>query len=301
MPASSTVNKVVWVNSGGLCAMCREHLCEEDSVAGQYHLIGDVAHIVAEQESGPRGNSPLTLQQRNSEPNLILLCKPEHKKVDDATGTYTVEFLNHTKLSHENWVKSSLSITAVWNTKLVHLSYINVPRLSLLASLEGITVEPYGLGETTALHQLGWELNRVMQSLRGVLQTAELKAIPLDVAVKQPDAKGMVVSFDHEFRTKNIEMPLPGQSFVTPFTGDLKKDPHIYLKLDGFKVVANIDRRWITTTTAFGEFRPSSGRHHFAGLGFVNHFNSQAKFMRITPYVIGMPSNPLIEAIYGTG
>jgi hypothetical protein len=263
--------------------------------------IGDVAHIVAEEEDGPRGVSPLSLEERNSEPNLVLLCKPHHKQVDDDESTYTVNFLTQTKVSHEKWLSSSLSISTVWDTKLFQLYYLNVPRLSLLSSLQGMELGTDQLGGSTALHQLGWELNVVLASFEKVLQNVQVKAIPLDVAVKEQDAKGMIVSFDHTFRTRNIIMPPPGQSFETFFTGDLKKDAHIYTKLNGCKVVANIDRRWVTTTTAFCQFRRSSGRNHFAGLGFVNYFDNQSKTMSITPYVIGIPSNAFTDAFYGSG
>ncbi len=298
MPPSEKSKKIVWTKSGGRCAKCREVLCVTGASAELSHLIGDVAHIVAEEDEGPRGLSILTLEQRNSEPNLLLLCKPHHKLVDDDTTTYTVEALNRMKLAHQNWVESSLSLSAVWDTKLFHLYYINVPRLALLSSLYGISLEATQYGRINALHELGWELNALMSSFKKLLQKVQLKAAPLDFAVREQDANGMVVSFNHTFRTKNIAIPKPGQSFETLFTGDLKTDAHIHCKFGGCKVIANIDRRWITTTTAFCQFRLR--RNRFAGLGFVNNFDSQAKTMYITPYVIGVPSNPSIEAFYGS-
>jgi hypothetical protein len=123
----------------------------------------------------------------------------------------------------------------------------------------------------------GWELNVLMADFEKLLQSVQLRAVPLDSAVEQKDPEGMVVSFNHVFRTKNINMPGLGESFETLFTGDLKKDPHIYCKIGNNKVVARIDNRWITTTTAFVEFRPSGGLNTFAGLGFVNSFDRQKK------------------------
>ncbi len=299
MPPSEKVKKIIWTKSGGRCAKCRDILCVTGVSAEVSHLVGDVAHIVAEEEHGPRGLSTLTMQERNSEPNLVLLCKCHHKLIDDDTTTYTVEILNEMRLAHQNWVASSLSISPVWNTKLFHLYYINVPRLSLLSSLQGVSLEATQYGRINALHELGWELNALMSSFKNLLQKVQLKAAPLDFAIREQGANGMVVSFNHAFRTKNIAIPKPGQSFETLFTGDLKRDAHIHCKLDGCKVIMNIDRRWITTTTAFCQFRLR--RNRFAGLGFVNNFDSQAKTMYITPYVIGVPSNPSTEALYGSG
>ena len=73
-------------------------------------LVGDVAHIVAEKADGPRGNSSLTLGQRNRFANLLLLCKIHHKLVDDQPATYTVSKLHEIKAAHEAWVRRSLTI-----------------------------------------------------------------------------------------------------------------------------------------------------------------------------------------------
>jgi hypothetical protein len=299
MPPSEKIKRIVWTKSGGRCAVCRDVLCVAGTSPDVSHLIGDVAHIVAEERDGPRGQSELTLDGRNSETNLLLLCKPHHKQVDDDPSVYTVEVLSKSKLAHEHWVTSRLSACPVWNTKLFHLYYINVPRLSLLSSLHGIEVDLSKYGRIDSLHQLGWELNGLMAAFKHLLQSVQLRAVPLDSAIREKDVRGLVVSFNHTFRTKNIGIPKPGQGFETFFTGDSRKDPHIYCRIGAHKVIANIDRRWITTTTAFVHFRPSSGRNNFAGLGFVNS-DSQAPTINITPYLIGMPSSPFMEAFYGS-
>ena len=299
MPPSDKVKRVVWLKSGGRCAICRDVLWVEGGEAGLSHFIGDVAHIVAEESGGPRGLSPLITEERNSETNLVLLCKPHHKIVDDDPATHTVAVLAQAKSTHEQWVACSLSSYSVWDTKLFHLYYINVPRLSLLAALQGMTLNLSRYGEIQALHELRWELNGLMAGFQKLLQNVQLRAIPLDSAIQQHDLKGMIVSFDHEFRTKNIQIPQDGHGFETFFIGDLKKDPHIYRRMGGYRLVANIDRRWITTTTAFCQFRPSRGQNHFAGLGFINSFDVKTKIISMTPYVIGMPSNPFMEAFYG--
>jgi hypothetical protein len=185
----------------------------------------------------------------------------------------------------------------VWDTELGHLDYINVPRLALLSSLRGINFDG-DLTRTGSLHELGIEFFGIMSRLTGALQSAQVKAAPLELAVQQKDPTGLVISFDHLFRTKNITAPKAGESCLTRFTGNPKRDPHIYCTAKGYRVIANIDPRWVTTTTAFCRFRPSSGRSRFAGLAFVNSFDRKARSMRITPYVIGIPSNPMMEALF---
>jgi len=74
-------------------------------------VIGEMAHIVAEESDGPRGKSPLSKAQRNSYANLILLCPTHHTRIDKVpTGAleYPVEVLHDTKVQHEEWVRESL-------------------------------------------------------------------------------------------------------------------------------------------------------------------------------------------------
>lgn len=71
-------------------------------------LVGEACHIVAKEPSGPRGDSPLTSEQRDKYTNLILLCNVHHKLVDDQPNTYTVQRLIEMKANHEKWVRESL-------------------------------------------------------------------------------------------------------------------------------------------------------------------------------------------------
>ncbi len=153
MPPSDKVKRIVWVKSGGRCTICRDVLCVEGVSSSLFHFVGDVAHVVAE-------------EQRNSVPNLLLLCKRHHKIVDDDPATYTVDILLQAKTSHDKWVASTLSSNCVWETKLFHLYYINVPRLSLLSSMHGATLDLTEFEPIKALHELGWELNRLMAALK---------------------------------------------------------------------------------------------------------------------------------------
>jgi hypothetical protein len=64
---------------------------------------------VAREPNGPRGSSPLTVAERDSYPNLILLCLEHHKIVDDDPGHWTVERLHEMKAAHEAAVESAMS------------------------------------------------------------------------------------------------------------------------------------------------------------------------------------------------
>jgi hypothetical protein len=300
MPVSEKTKNIVWIKGGGTCAICRQQLLVGYTESSDTHLLGEIAHIVAEQADGPRGDSPLTIEERNHETNLLLLCLNHHKVIDDDPVTYTVESLNSIKAKHEQWVASRLSLEAPWQTKLHNFYYINVPRLNLLASSAGQLLDLSSYGEIVALHELGWGLNGLMAGFKHLLAQVELRAIEIGHAIEYGEnARGLIVSFNQDFRTKNIRMPESVEGYKKAITGDLKKDPHIYADVGRFRVIVKIDPRWITTSTAFCEFRPSSGRGKFAGIGIINSIDSAGRTVSVTPYVIGLPSNPFLEAFYG--
>src|SRR5258706_14760688 len=95
--------KLLWGRAGGVCSMCRLKLSEDKQTSNAAYPFGEQAHIVGEEEAGPRGKSSLTKEQRNSYPNLILLCPTCHTKIDKAPDQYPIEVLYHTKAEHELW------------------------------------------------------------------------------------------------------------------------------------------------------------------------------------------------------
>lgn len=110
MAASNQAKLIVWTKAAGICSFpdCRGQLVQEPANDGAIP-VGEIAHIVAEQSDGPRGKSPLSPEQRNLPPNLMLLCPTHHTEVDKAPQTYTVERLTEFKRRHEAWVRSTLS------------------------------------------------------------------------------------------------------------------------------------------------------------------------------------------------
>lgn len=253
---------------------------------------------MAEQRDGPRGESQLTPQQRNHESNLLLLCFDYHDEIDSDVANYPVERLHAIKAQHLSWVSERLRVEVAWQTKLHNFFYLNVPRLQILSAMSGVTLDLTQYGSFVALHDLGLPLAGLMAGYKQLLERVQLKAVPLATALERgADARGWLVSFDSRFRTKNIDMPRTADEYRSAVRGDLRSDPHIYLKLGGQKLTMVIDPRWITTTTAFVHFRPSSGQGHFAGLGILNSVEHSAA--SVTPLVIGLPSNPFMEALFG--
>ncbi|NLA20154.1 hypothetical protein GPU89_29585 [Burkholderia cepacia] len=169
---------------------------------------GEVAHIVAEQTEGPRGDSPLTPQQRNHESNLLLLCYNHHAEIDTNIEQYPVDRLKDVQVLHASWLADKLRYEAPWTTKLHNFYYLNVPRLLALAAISGRSLDLSRYGQIIALHELGWELNGLMLGFKTLLEQIEVKALPLHRALEIGEAsRGTIVSFDQPFRTKNIDMP----------------------------------------------------------------------------------------------
>lgn len=106
--------KLLWGRSGNRCAFpgCPNQLTM-DSSAGDASTLGEMAHIVGEEDSAksPRGKSALPLNARNIYSNLILLCAHHHTIIDkrENWSDYSVEILHQMKDAHEQRVRESLA------------------------------------------------------------------------------------------------------------------------------------------------------------------------------------------------
>src|SRR5579864_4359568 len=102
--------KLLWGRAAGRCAMaeCRVELFAEATAYDPVVVIGEIAHVAAAADDGPRAAPELTATQRNDYQNLILLCQNCHARIDGQTGYYTVARLEDIKQAHEAWVRASL-------------------------------------------------------------------------------------------------------------------------------------------------------------------------------------------------
>lgn len=106
--------KMLWGAAAGRCSFprCGKPLVAESSPLDRAVLLGEMAHIVAETLDGPRGQSPLPLEQRNRYDNLILLCTEHHTIIDGQPATYMVEGLHRFKAEHEARCQQSFESAA---------------------------------------------------------------------------------------------------------------------------------------------------------------------------------------------
>ncbi|AUJ72419.1 HNH endonuclease [Pseudoalteromonas sp. NC201] len=110
MGISLKTQKMLWGRAASRCAFpdCRKELVFDSTQTDDESIVGEACHIVAKSADGPRGESPLTSEQRDKYNNLLLLCNIHHKVIDDQYLHYTIDLLHEIKQSHEVWVSSQL-------------------------------------------------------------------------------------------------------------------------------------------------------------------------------------------------
>jgi hypothetical protein len=108
MAVSERTRKIIWVESGGRCAICRRQVLTPATETDDPSIFGEEAHIIPTSEGGPRaaGRQGMTQAQIDHHSNLILLCSPHHKQVDDQPNRFTIEELRRIKQAHRDSVGS---------------------------------------------------------------------------------------------------------------------------------------------------------------------------------------------------
>ena len=108
---ASADRALLWSRSGGICGFPDCHVvCVLEATNGDPSvIIGQIAHIEARSDSGPRSNPSLSEQERNAYPNLILLCPTHHRLVDARESTYSVDMLRGWKADCETRFRGYLA------------------------------------------------------------------------------------------------------------------------------------------------------------------------------------------------
>ena len=102
--------KLLWGRAAGRCAMadCRVELFVTEDDYDPVCVIGEMGHIAASSNAGPRAHLELDMRARDSYDNLVLLCRNCHRKVDTLKLSYPRERLLEIKANHEAWVRTAL-------------------------------------------------------------------------------------------------------------------------------------------------------------------------------------------------
>ncbi|MFT8781906.1 hypothetical protein [Acetobacter syzygii] len=270
--------------------------------------IGRAAHIHAAAKGGPRYSPQQTPEERRSAANGIFLCGNCAGMIDQNNGMeYPAEMLlDWKKIAEEEQKEAFISgnpiFSSIWRQKIHYLNYINIPRLELECLRNGYKIK--NIPKITGwLYHMGQQTGIITASFQGILTRIDIASIDIE-KIRYPDDNkykdnliGAIISFNENFRTKNGVHPPVLRGAPPTLTGDIEKDPHIYYENSFLKLIMPYDPRWITTSTAFGDFRPSSGQQKMTGLAVIK--NVAGSNIIASPIVLGFPSNPLMEAFYG--
>lgn len=283
MTYTEKTKKLLWGKSGCVCAFPG---CHKALIGNEGDIQGEMCHIVARNKGGPRwrGNFEGDI---SGEENLILLCAEHHKLVDDFPQKYTEELLHQYKRNHEDEVKARINSGQPWKVNFSQIYYMNLPRIEMLAAVEGINFNS-NVQAGKGLHNLGWDLNYLLLGVSDLMNRMSFHAAPLNTEWRNLHI-GQIVEINDKFRTKNV----PGVDVVDKNKyhpkGDLQRDAHLYSDNEYVRRILTIDPHWLTTTTAFVNFR--SGWIDVAGLGLITCIDKVQKRIIITPYVLGVPKS----------
>lgn len=97
-------------DSAGHCNRpdCRRPLFSDEK--GEDYHIGEMAHIVAAQDKGPRADKKIEAKVKAEYKNLILLCPSCHTEIDKAPDTFSVELLLEWKANHRRVISDAIGI-----------------------------------------------------------------------------------------------------------------------------------------------------------------------------------------------
>ena len=180
--------KLLWGRAAAMCSFpeCRMKLTQDKKLASDSFPLGEQAHIVGESENAPRGKSPLTINERNSYFNLILLCPTHHTIVDNNPEDYPIEKLHLIKDQHELWVEQTLSERADLRKTAQDVIYADL----IDAAVEACQLDSWDKWASRALSpDMSWDEGaheRLFKFLNKILGAVWPKTLPeLECALKK--------------------------------------------------------------------------------------------------------------------
>ncbi|GFG86916.1 hypothetical protein [Mycolicibacter algericus] len=149
-----------------------------------------------------------------------------------------------------------------WLPRLVEVHYANLERIAELMLSRTATGDLPVLPASSTYGAIG-AVEKRQALLRGFSAlNLPCKRFTRDFSLRSLDTGDLFV-FDTWFRTRNG----PAPQNPVPLTGDLNKDPHVYIQRQRVRIIMPLNPRWVTTGTAYGEF--GSGGVQLAGVCII--------------------------------
>lgn len=160
-PLANTLREL-YIFSGNMCAMpdCKTLLIDEYGT-----WIGEVAHIYAASNGGPRANSDLSSEDRRKGDNLILVCSNCHTKIDSNEALFSAEKLREIKTVHEAIYRNGLQQAELKDCADEYT--ITWPQS--LGALEAIPSDEHYKEAFKSLHTVATRLSKVPPDTRDFL------------------------------------------------------------------------------------------------------------------------------------
>jgi len=159
----------VFGKSGNRCAYpdCIHSLIEDATQLSEAAVTGNICHIYAVSDNGPRGKPGLTTKQRNDPENLILMCRHHHTIVDEQHEEYPAQKLKEWKAKHESQYNQGTAEAIQLQGEMQHLAYLtNISDQQINGELARII---------QARHLSGFSLDVEVANLAHRVENAELK------------------------------------------------------------------------------------------------------------------------------
>lgn len=116
-------DKTIRMLCGKCAGMCEFEGCNKrlfyDNVTLSKFNNSYVAHIIASDPNGPRGDKELSHQLSDKLENLMLMCSDHHKLIDDNPDDYPIEELKRMKKEHEEKLDKICSLFNAPKTEIV--------------------------------------------------------------------------------------------------------------------------------------------------------------------------------------
>lgn len=110
VPTNEATKRRLFAFSGGYCQRpeCHATLFPDD--IEKVITIGEIAHIIAANDDGPRADTGVENEARANYDNLILLCPNCHTIIDKAPEEFPVQLIRDWKASHEERLSEAFGI-----------------------------------------------------------------------------------------------------------------------------------------------------------------------------------------------
>lgn len=193
--------KILFAMSMNECAHpeCREPIVHPKTEESEAAVIGQIAHIYALSNDGPRGKRDLTETERNLPDNLMLLCPTHHVLVDAQHATYPAATLLDWKARHERKFQDSLG-TSISDVGFIELEF--AARSLMAADLQPLdeslkTIPPAQKIETNSLGKSSSMLLTMGAANSSNVEAVLIRATQLDPSFADKLRQGFVVRYQN--------------------------------------------------------------------------------------------------------